>query len=323
MHWEAYHLPQTVEEALQLLARYDGRARVVGGGTDYFVDDPRGEAPRAVVDVTRIAALRTIENAGGFITIGCGVTHTQIVQSPLVQQHGTALAEACGQIGGPQVRNVATLAGNIAHALPAADGTVSLLALDGEVLVASLDDGRPTTDDERLSSVARRPSSVRQDWLPLASAFLGPGKSAIDSTRQVLAAARFRPTDVNEGSAFARVMRPQGVALPIMGLAARVRVEAGVLIAARVALGPVAPTPFLAAQAEAFLLGKPVNEATIEGAIPVLLGECNPRTSAHRSTAEYRREVIPVLFRQALMRAVERCLNQGELAGRVSELNVR
>jgi CO/xanthine dehydrogenase FAD-binding subunit len=106
-------------------------------------------------------------------------------------------------------------------------------------------------------------------------------------------------------------MRPQGVALPVMGLAARVRIEGGLIGAVGIALGPVAPTPFRAAQTEAFLLGKPATSETLAGAIGVLMGECAPRTSVHRATAEYRREVIPVLFRQALARAVERCEEGG------------
>jgi carbon-monoxide dehydrogenase medium subunit len=293
MRWEAYHLPHTVEEALRLLAQYQGRARVIGGGTDYFVDDREGASPAALVDVTRIDELRSIREQDGYIVIGCGVTHAEIVRHPLIQQQGMALAEACGQIGGPQVRNVATLAGNIAHALPAADGTVALLALDGEVLVASLGEG------------ATR--AMQMEWWPLARAFKGPGQSAIDSTRQVLVAARFHPTGGQAGSAFARVMRPQGVALPVMGLAVCVQMQEEYIVQTRVALGPVAPMPFRAKQTEAFLQGKPANDETLRLAVEVLLSECNPRTSAHRATAEYRREVIPVLFEQAMSKAMERC----------------
>jgi CO/xanthine dehydrogenase FAD-binding subunit len=293
MRWEAYYLPETVEEALELLVRYAGRARVVGGGTDYFVDDPGPQAHSALVDVTQIRTARDIQQNDGFVVIGCGVTHTQIVQSALVQQRGAALAEACGQIGGPQVRNVATLAGNIAHALPAADGTVALLALGGEVLVAS-----------RLETTP----SVQYGWLPLLQVFKGPGVSSIDSTRQILVAMRFRPTRDSEGSAFARVMRPQGVALPIMGLAVRVKVREGRYTEANIAVGPVAPTPFRPVRTAACLIGKQPGEQTTASAIDVLLTECQPRTSAHRATAEYRRDVLPVLFRQALERAVERNL---------------
>jgi carbon-monoxide dehydrogenase medium subunit len=212
------------------------------------------------------------------------------------------LAEACGQIGGPQVRNVATLAGNIAHALPAADGTVALLALGSEVLVATRAEEGPGGATPGGDSL-----SVTYEWWPLTRAFKGPGQSAIDSTRQVLAAARFQPTGANEGSAFARVMRPQGVALPVMGLAVRVTAVDGTIRETSIALGPVAPTPFRAAQTEAFLRGQPADDQTIARAVEVLLAECNPRTSPHRATAEYRHQVIPVLFRRAMRRAIERC----------------
>jgi carbon-monoxide dehydrogenase medium subunit len=290
MHCDAYHLPTTVDEALRLLAQYQGHARAIGGGTDYFVDDRSMLPQQALVDVTRIATLRQIRQEDGFIVIGCGVTHAQIAHSVLINTHASALAEACGQIGGPQVRNVATLAGNVAHALPAADGMLALLALDGEVCVASLCDG-----------------ATREEWWPLAQAFRGPGESAIDSTRQVLLAVRFRPTGVNEGSAFARVMRPQGVALPVLASAVMLRVEQGCVQQAGISLGPVTRLPFRARQTEHFLTGRPANEQTLQAACDVLLQECSPRTSPHRATAEYRRELIPVLFKQAALTAMRRC----------------
>jgi carbon-monoxide dehydrogenase medium subunit len=292
MHCDAYHLPASIDEALQLLAQYQGRARVIAGGTDYFVDD-RSSAPlQALVDVTRISVLREICQEGQEIVIGCGVTHAQITQSALILEHATALAEACGQIGGPQVRNVATLAGNVAHALPAADGMLALLALGGQVCVASQKaDG----------------SSAAYEWWPLVQAYRGPGQSAIDSTRQVLVAMRFRPTGANEGSAFARVMRPQGVALPVLAIAVKVRVTEGILRQTSIALGPVTRLPFRAGQTEGFLMGKRADEQTIHAACSVLLNECSPRTSPHRASAEYRRELIPVLFEQAALAAINRC----------------
>jgi carbon-monoxide dehydrogenase medium subunit len=299
MYWEDYYLPRTIEDALQTLARFDGRARVVGGGTDYFVDDRGQAAPQALVDVTRIEDLRTIRQEGDDIVIGCAATHSQIECSPLIQQHATALAEACGQIGGPQVRNVATLAGNIVHALPAADGMLALLALGAEVCVASWDSAG---------------STFRYEWWPLVKAYRGPGISAIDSTRQVLVSARFKPTSAHEGSAFARVMRPQGVALPVMALAVRMSVCDGRIQQAGIALGPVTPLPFRARQTETYLVGKPADASTLEGAYEVLENECSPRTSPHRATAEYRRELIPELFRQAFERASARCVSASIVA---------
>ena len=141
MLWQDYHLPTSLGEALELLASYHGEARIVGGGTDLILEIQQGHRPpvKALVDVTRITGANEIQREGEYIIIGCGVTHSQIVESALIQQYGTALAEGCGVIGGPQVRNVATLAGNVAHALPAGDGTISLLALGGEAQISRLE----------------------------------------------------------------------------------------------------------------------------------------------------------------------------------------
>ncbi|CAG0937350.1 xanthine dehydrogenase FAD-binding subunit [Thermoflexales bacterium] len=285
--WNDYHLPLSVDEAVGLLARYDGKARVVAGGTDLILDLRQGHAPpvEALIDVTRIIGLNEIREAADFIVIGAGVTHSQIVESQLLQQKATALVEASYVVGGPQVRNVATLGGNVAHALPAADGTTALNALDAEVEVASFSGRR---------------------WIPFTSLFLGPGKSAIDSTREILTALRFKATGENEASAFSRIMRPQGVALPIMNFAAKVRVLDQQIEKVALAVAPVAPTPFRCQQTEAFFMGKPATSESIEAAVEVLLSECKPRTSPHRATGAYRQEVLPVLLRRTLGKAIER-----------------
>ncbi|MFN3705614.1 MAG: FAD binding domain-containing protein [Thermoflexales bacterium] len=287
---EAYHIPSTLEEAARLLARYGGAARVVGGGTDFFVDEGHQDVS-ALVDVTRLEGLSDVSYHPPFVMIGCGATHSRIVASPLIQQRGTALAEACGQIGGPQVRNVATLAGNIAHALPAADGTLALLALGGEVMVAWAEG-----------------DALRTEWRALAQMFLGPGRSAMDSTRHIIAAMRFLPTGEREASAFARVMRPQGVALPIMGLAVRLRLgeDLATIESATVTAGPAGPVPFCARQCTQVLQGRPLNERVIAEAGEALLAEAQLRDSPHRATRAYRAQVLPVLLRRALHAAYRR-----------------
>jgi carbon-monoxide dehydrogenase medium subunit len=114
--WENYYTPETVAEAVELLQRYDGQARVVGGGTDLLVEIRRGlhRPIDALVDVSLIAGLNTIDEDGEYIVIGCGVTHSEIVRDARIVQYGSCLSESCGVIGGPQVRNVGTLAGNVA-----------------------------------------------------------------------------------------------------------------------------------------------------------------------------------------------------------------
>jgi carbon-monoxide dehydrogenase medium subunit len=303
--FDSYHLPVTAAEALELLAQYEGAARVIAGGTDLLVDTQAefhaGHRPHfaALVDVTRIAGATEIRVEGEQILIGCGVTHTTIVNSPLIQARATALAEACAVVGGPQVRNVATLIGNVAHALPAADGTVALLAFDAEAQVAS-----------RAGNGAAGDEEVIYEWRPLSSLFRGPGQSAVDATRELILAVRLTPTSDGSASAFSRVMRPQGVALPILGMAVRVsghrEDSRWVLDDVAVSVGPVAPVPFRARQTEMLLRGRSLDDALVREAAEVLVAEAKPRTSPHRSTREYRVELLPSLLEHTLTSAVER-----------------
>ena len=168
-----------------------------------------------------------------WLYIGAGVTHTTIVNSPLVEREATCLVESCGVIGGLQVRNVATLGGNVAHALPAGDGTTSLVALGAEADVAWHDGHR--------------------EWLPVTQIFRGPGVSALDSTRDVLVGFRFQIGSTSAGSAFKRIMRPQGVALPVLGCAAWVQLdeERDRFTDLRICVSPVDRVPVRALAVEA------------------------------------------------------------------------
>ncbi len=286
--WEHYYTPATVAEAVEILDRYDGEARVVGGGTDLLVETRRGlhKPVTAMVDVTQIEGLGEISVEDDYIVIGCGVTHSQIVSDERIIEHGTCLTESCGVIGGPQVRNVGTLAGNVAHALPAGDGTIGLLALGGEIEVAGVGG---------------------TEWMPLQDSFKGPGKSFIDRYRQVLTRLRFRPTGVGEGSAHHRVMRPQGLCLPIISMGVRVAVdEDNVINDARISMGPVGPVPYLAEPAMEVLVGGPATAARFEEATEVALESVELRASKYRATREYRERMVRTFLPVILQRAVER-----------------
>ena len=286
-YWKHYHTPETVGEAIAALRGYDGRARVIGGGTDLLVETRRGlRRPfEAIVDASRIAGLNTVERDADYIVIGCGVTHTQIVRDANIRRHGACLSESCGVIGGPQVRNAGTLAGNVAHALPAGDGSIGLLALAGEVEVASTDGRR---------------------WIAAKDTFVGPGKSVIDRHREVLTRLRFKPTGTGEGSAFHRVMRPQGLCLPIISMAARLAVVDGRIVAANVSMGPVGPVPWFAEPVAEVLIGGPATDAQYEKAVDVALSNVTLRTSKYRATEEYRRTMIRTYLPIILARAAER-----------------
>jgi len=286
--WQNYYTPKSVAEAVDILQRYDGQARVVGGGTDLLVEIRRGlhRPVEALVDVSRISGLDTIDVAGGHIVIGCGVTHSRIVRDARIIEYGTCLSESCSVIGGPQVRNVGTLAGNVAHALPAGDGTIGLLALGGEIEIAAADCTR---------------------WIPMQESFRAPGKSFIDRHREVLTRLRFKPTGPSEGSAHHRVMRPQGLCLPIISMAVRLRLEDDDTISnARISMGPVGPVPFLAEAAMEVLAGNVASSKLFDKTAEAALESVTLRSSKYRASQEYRERMVRTFLPAILKRASER-----------------
>jgi carbon-monoxide dehydrogenase medium subunit len=306
--WRAYHTPTTVAEALSLLHQHKDKARIIAGGTDLILDmeAEHTAAPEVLVDVTKIAGIDRIAQEDGWIVLGAGITHTQIENSPLLHAQARCLTESCGVIGGPQVRNVATLGGNVAHALPAADGTIGLLALEAEVEVA----GHSAMGAN--SAAARRGDGTsggfEHTWQPLLSIFAGPGRNRL-APDQMLHAFRFRPTAARAGNAFDRIMRPQGVALPVLAIAARVQLDATLrrVEDAVIAIGPAGPTPFRASGAEeALTAAKVFDDAAVENAVAAAQAQARLRTSKYRASQEYRREMIGVLLKRVLQAAVER-----------------
>ncbi len=288
--WQAYEIPTSVEEALDILARYDGRARLIAGGTDLIIELQEGKRHvECLVDVTRIPGLDRIEQEGEWIVIGSNVTFRQIKESPLLQERARVLAEAAATVGALQIQTVATLAGNVANAMPAADGSVALITLDAEVQVAD---------------------KQGQSWHPVEELFVGPGRSAVDPTRQMIAAIRFRALGAGQGSAWERIGRRRALVLPILNCGVSVALDGERLAWARIGLGPVAPVPFRARQAEAFLAGRPADDESFVQAAEIAAGEAQPRTSLLRASREYRVEVLKVLVRQGLARAVAQAREQ-------------
>lgn len=285
-YWEKYIKATSIEEALRALANQPGPALPIAGGTDLMLDLQQGRHPpvHTLVDLTFIPEMKRLEIRDGELFIGAGTPLSQIAASPLVAEHAQALTEACSLIGGPQVRNVATLGGNVAHALPAADGTIALTALGAHVSVADLE-------------------AVRR--VPLTDLFLGPGKSALQPG-QLITAFHLPLRRAGQASAFRRVMRIQGIALPILNLAVWLERVGDGIADARLAVGPSGPTPRRLTAAESVLRGQKFDDALIERALEALLEEAHFRSSPHRASADYRRDVVGALLRDGLHTAWER-----------------
>lgn len=281
-----YHLPATVKEALTLLGRKPGEGRVMAGGTDLMIKVKAGEINASVfVDVTRIAEMRGIRAMrNGYIWVGAAVTHNEAGRSPLIRAKAALLAAACRAVGALQIQNAGTLGGNVVNALPAADGTIALMALGAEAQVASVKGKR---------------------WVKLADFFLRPGVCKADPCRELLVGFRFKALKAREGCAFERLARRRALALPMLNCGVVVRLNpAGTRVKrATIAMGPVAPVPFRATAAEKLLAGARVTDELWQAAAEIAAMDANPRPSPLRGPTEYRKNMVAILARRALMAA--------------------
>lgn len=279
--WSEYLFAGSVEGALELLGRYAGDARLIAGGTDLVIRCQRHECPaRILVDISRIPGLDRIEETGGWVVIGANVTHAQAASSPLLREKGALLAEACGVIGGPQVRNMGTLVGNLVTELPAADAALALLVLDGEVEVA-------------LPSGRRR--------MPVTDLYEGAGRCRIDARREMITHLRFRPLGSEYRWAHERLAQRKVHALPILNVAAVGALRGDRLADVRIAVGPVAERPLRIRDCGRFLEGRPATPEALREAAEMAAAHCSC-DSPLRGPDEYRHRLAAVLVRRALER---------------------
>ena len=275
--WQEYKRPASISEAIQDLTSASGPAMPIAGGTDLLLDLKQGRhAPiHTLIDLTFVPEMSLLELRGDELYIGAAVPVNRVALDPLTGTHAQALVEACNLIAGPQVRNTATLGGNVAHALPAADGTIALTALEAQAEVAS-------------------PTGTRR--VPFTSLFLGPGKSALNKNEEIIVGFYLPLTTYHQASCFKRIMRPQGVALPILNCAVWLEREGDIVKDIHIAVGPGSSIPFRATEAEATLRGQSVNSDALNRTMESLLGQAHFRTSARRASADYRRHIVGGLF---------------------------
>jgi CO/xanthine dehydrogenase FAD-binding subunit len=287
MKWEEYLVPTSLEEALAMLKECQGQARVIAGGTDLIIQLKKKEVTaRCLVDVTHLDELKGIALEDGFIRVGACVTHQELASSSLIRERAAALAEGAWQVGSPQIRNVGTVGGNIVNAQPAADTVVPLMALEAEVEVVAA-------------------TGTRRE--PLGGLCLGPGQCTVDATAEILTSVRFRALGPNQGSAFERLAKRKALSLPILNAAAVVTLNEGedTFQEVRLAVGPVGPTPSRALNAEEALRGAAVEAHTIAAALELAAQEAQPRSNPLRGSQEYRQEMVKVLLRRSVERAVQ------------------
>jgi CO/xanthine dehydrogenase FAD-binding subunit len=281
-----YHRPRTLREALEILRSVDG-AKVVAGGTDLVVDMKfRRVEPKALVDVSKLEELRYVRLVGDYVEIGSATTLQELVESDVVRGRLPLLWEAVSSMASWQIRNIATIGGNICNASPAADTAPPLLAYGARLILVSLD-------------------GVRE--VGIGEFFVGPKRSAIRPD-EVLQAVRVPVHPPGYGWSFRKVSRTS-FDIAKVSVAVLLKVDGGRIRDPRVALGAVAPTPVRARSTERAIEGLSLEEA-LEVGPRFVEGDIAPIDDV-RSTAWYRREVAKVLLRDSLRTAYERSLNPG------------
>lgn len=281
-------IPETVTpgdlgSALDILGRPN--TKPIAGGTDLMVELDRGDHHdvETLVDLTRIAGLDAIDSDGETVTIGPLVTHNQAVASPVLRRHGALLVQACWEIGSPQLRNRATIAGNIVTASPANDTLSALVALEAELTLRSA-----TT--ERRVPISEFHRGVRKT-------VLAPG--------ELLTKISFPVLDEGWRGIYLKLGLRSAQAISVVHLAAMCHLEPGPgesaqrVTAARIALGSVAPTIVRVADAEAGLIGTTLDEAAIGAAADAAQAAVSPIDDL-RATADYRLDVIAEMTKRAL-----------------------
>jgi xanthine dehydrogenase FAD-binding subunit len=278
---EEYWAPTTLPAALEQLR--GGDVTILAAGTDLMPQTNAGRVAfkRGLLNIQRIAELHRIERHDGELRIGALATIGELMRDPLVREHCGILVEACDHFASDQLRNAATLGGNVCNASPAGDTLVPLLVLDAAAELASMPDGRVET---RL--------------VPLSEFFVGPGKTT-RAPNELLSAIRIAlPPRGFVGRFFKFGTRP---ALDIAAIAIGVGgVRAGrVLNDARIAYGAVAPVPMRARRTEAALEGTVLDAAAIERIAGVARDEVRPIDDV-RASAWYRRELVFNMTRRML-----------------------
>jgi carbon-monoxide dehydrogenase medium subunit len=281
----AYESAASLDEAVATLARLGVGTKVLAGGTDLLPQIKEHVVePPAVLALGPIPELEVLESTpDGGLRIGAMVRMRTIERSTLVLGRYEAVAEGAKLVGSVQIRNLATLGGNICNAAPSADVVPALVAFGGDV-VAVGPGGRRT--------------------LPLEGFFLGPRRTVLESG-ELLVEVRLSAPPPHTGSAYLRHTPRMEMDIAVAGSAAVVRLEEGRIADARICLASVAPTPVRAPSAEAVLRGAAPADEVIRRAAAAAAGDCRPISDV-RGSEDYRRHLVAVLTERALRSALAR-----------------
>ena len=278
--WQNYFMAESLEQAARLLSEAEGGARVIAGGTDLILELERGvrKGIHTVVDISKIPGLETItEDRDGMIHLGPLVTHNHVVASALIREKAFALLQACWEVGSPQIRNRGTVAGNLVTGSPANDTISPLMALGAS-----------------LKLLSTRGTRV----VPLSEFYTGVRKTIL-APDEVVADIFFPALKQNQPSFFIKTALRRAQAISVINISVVLTLAGQAVSEARITLGAVAPTIIHAPEAETFLKGKTLTEATVNEAATLVAQAASP-ISDIRGSAEYRDYMLGVIAKRAL-----------------------
>jgi carbon-monoxide dehydrogenase medium subunit len=277
-------LPRDVDEALRVLSERGSEAKLLAGGTDLLPQLKNGMLkPAWVIDLSGVERVRALRAETNGLRIGAAVTARTLERDATAQKTYTSLAESGALVGSVQVRNLATLGGNLCNAAPSADMAPPLLALDAEAVIAG-------------------PKGERR--LPFTDFFTGV-RSTVLGVDEILLEIFVPAPKARSGGHYLRHTPRRELDIAVVGVASQLTLSNGTCAKARIALAAVAPVPLRARAAEQALEGKPVTPETIERAAELAVEAAKP-ISDQRGSADYRRHLVRVLTRRTLRTALAR-----------------
>jgi len=284
-----YFSASSVEEALAYLVTHRDEAQLLAGGTDLMPRLQRGEnTPRRLVDVSRICNLRRINREGNYVIIGGAVTLATLAQHEMIRQFSPLLCEAASQMATPQVRHLATLAGNVATAWGSAPGSVALTALDAEAEIANF---------------------TGLQWLPVESLFVRSGVSRIDSGAEMITAFRFRPLQADQVTSWGRIAPSSRGERSPLALAMLLTLEPDhrTISWATISLGWEHATPTHVVEAETELGGRSLDDVRARETLAKILAEHLTQLAKQvEAKPSFSRQAFTTLVKQVYDRA---CVN--------------
>ena len=285
MKWIDYHRPTSVDEAVGLLSRYNGKARIMAGGTDLLVQLRVGRYELdAVIDAKHIGELNELKyDPSGGLTLGAAVPCFKVYGNKAVAAAYPGLMDSATLIGGVQIQGRASLGGNLVNAAPSGDSIPSLIA---------------------HSAVARVVGSKGAREIPVEEVCTGPGQTQL-ADDEILVSIHVPAPSKGFGARYVRVTPRNEMDIAVVGAGVSVVLSNGTIESAKVALSAVAPTPLFVEAAGAALAGKDPTDANIQAAANAAKDAATPITDM-RGTVEYRKHLCEVLTRRALHTAIER-----------------